>query len=186
MLRRWFSVVAAVALLSTPVTAFADPRADVTKMAKAFFAAKSFHIDTTDPRGRSIAVDFVAPDRFREVLPGGQHAVIIGSDMWMLLAGRSIKLPGLAAPVKTYLAQIRSLNLTGDIAKDYDITDDGPASLGGVASHAYTMVKHGEGIPVKMWIGPDSLPLQEILTLKDRTQTIRYSAFNAPLTIDPL
>jgi len=184
MFLKFLSAAAAVSFLLTPLSASADPRADVAKMAKTFFAVTSFHCDVTGPGSRKMSVDFVAPDRFRTELPGGKEAVIIGSDMWMPLGGRSIKLPGIAAPVKMYLEQIRNLSFGGVIEQAYDITDNGTATLNGVRTHMYTLVKHGEGIPVKMWIGRNSLPVQEIIMLSDGIETVHYSAFNSPLAID--
>ena len=93
--------VAACSSLSTtaPMTASADPRADVTKAMRASLAAKSYRsrIVTTSSSGsnRTMTAEFVAPDRMRMTMemdmPGRgavkSERIIIGKEAYVRMRG---------------------------------------------------------------------------------------------------
>ncbi len=174
----------AMAML-TLVTASADPYADLQLSEKKFFALRSWHADLTTA-GQTLSMDFVAPNRFRELMPQGMSMVLIGQSGWMQIAGQTHPLPAsMMGMFNARVQTIRTLGLQGDLAKNFTITYTGAQGVNGVSARTYHLVKKRDsGYTIDWWIASKTnLPLESLVKDHGRTITIVYSAFNAPISI---
>jgi hypothetical protein len=184
MKRRLVWLVLAFAIPCTPLTAAANPTSDLVKVQKTFYALKAFHAELTTT-GTSISMDFVWPDRVRETLSNGMVAVFIGSAGWMSVHGRTMPMQaGMAAPIQAQLQSIRTLGLQGNLVKDYTVTYTGIKSVGGVQARTYHLVQKSGSAVVDMWIASKDLPIQAVAKTSHGLITLRYSQFNAPISIN--
>ncbi len=140
----------------------------------------------TTAKGQHVGLDMVPPDKFRETLPGGMQAVIIGPDAWMYLNGGWMKMPG-AMPANRMAAMnsVRTAGFGATQPKDYTITDAGAAVLGSTPAEKYHLVNTKTNDTIDLWVGKDYLPLQASVPTKDGTTTIVYSQYNSVPDITP-
>ena len=161
---------------TAPLTASADPRADVTKAMRASLAAKSYRsrIVTTSSSGpnRTMTAEFVAPDRMRMTMemdmPGRgavrNETIIIGKETY-LKAGDA---PWQKNPMGMgdLLSQFRDPKAIDAIAEKAEVKYLGTDSLNGAPMlvYQYTMknlLGPGKDGVSKVWIGAtDSLQHQ--------------------------
>src|SRR5690606_31027386 len=139
----------------------ADPRAEVEAAMRKFIAARSYHasmhVDGGADGSMTNELDFVAPDRYRLVMPRLGTQVIIGDTMYMQVQGQSMKMP---LPEGT-LGQWRDpARLEADRAGTA-VRALGREAVDGTPARKY-LVHHAkpEPVDVTMWIGDDDLPLQ--------------------------
>ncbi len=173
---------ASLTILAT-VPAPADTTGDMAAMWQAFASVHSFHDDITTPRG-SIAMDFVAPDKYHMTMNGQMQLIKIGSDMWMNMGGAWQHMPAVGAMVQRPMDMARNAGMQGGGASDYAITDDGTAMLGGVLAHKYHMVSKSNGNVVEMWV-VKNLPVQVQTSGSEGAATIKYSQYNSVPDITP-
>jgi hypothetical protein len=167
-----------------PLAAAAGPMSDLVKVEKTFYALKTFHADLS-MTSASISMDFVWPDRVRETLANGMVAVFIGSNAWFTMRGRTMPMPaGMAAPLQARLQSIRSLGLQGKLAHDYTVTYTGIKTIGGTQARTYHLVQKTGSAVVDWWISTKHLPIQAIVKTPNGLITLRYSQFNAPISIN--
>lgn len=179
------AILTLFALACTASPSFADSTADMVQMQKAFASLKSYHAEMQMPQGRSMSIDYVAPDKYHETIFNGMQIVSIGSDMWMNQGGKWMKLPGMAAPGRSMLDKLRNAGLRGEAMKDYTITDLGPSMLGAVPAHHYRVVDKQDQQSTDMWVGMNHLPLQVKVSTAQGPMTILYSKYNAVADITP-
>ncbi len=185
MKKRLAWLVLALAIPCTPLAAAANPTSDLVKVEKTFYALKTFHADLS-MTSASISMDFVWPDRVRETLANGMVAVFIGSNAWMSVRGRVMPMPaGMTAPLQARLQSIRSLGLQGNLTQNYTVTYTGMKSAGGAQARTYHLVQKTGSAVVDMWINTNNLPIQAVVkTSNGGLITLRYSQFNAPISIN--
>ena len=163
--------------------ALADPYADMAKAQKAFYAVHSFRatIAGTKMPGKSILMEFVAPDRYHVKLPVGDE-YIIGDTMTMNMNGMHVNIP-MQGQMKSMMQNLRGWASNRDMKKDFTITDAGTQD----GLHAYKYVDHQHpDNAVMMYVGSDNLPRKSVVTDKTGgTTTITYSDYNTPITINP-
>jgi hypothetical protein len=168
---------------ATTVPASADATSDMLAMGQAFASVHSFHADITTPRG-AMSMDVVQPDKFHMTMNGKMQMIKIGSDMWVNANGQWQHLPSMAGGMmQRPMDMAHNAGMQGNGPSDYNITDLGPAMLGGVPTHRYHMVGK-TGDTVDMWVSKN-LPLQVQATGKDGTATIKYSEYNSVPDITP-
>lgn len=165
-----------------------DAKDQVKQVTATFLGAKSFHATMTHGDGaRTMTneVDFVAPDRYRMVMPMGTQ-YIIGDTMIMTVDGRSMKMP---MPKGTL--NFRDMSRFSEHEATMTVESLGSEVLDGRPTRKY-VVRNTQPEPSEstMWIGADGYPQQIQVngTAQGQTYTttIRYSRFNDPgITIDP-
>ena len=161
-----------------PLVAFADAYGDLQKLQAAFHNVKSWHADEHMPNGQTVAVDFVAPDRWRiEPMPN-MTELVIGSDVYMVRNGHAMKLPMGGAMVQQ-MTQNVGFSVQQDVKQS--ARDLGIETLDGESVHVYSYTTHG--IPVTLYVGANSLPVQSVVHDKRGTIRIKYSQYNAPISI---
>jgi hypothetical protein len=161
---------------TAPLTASADPRADVTKSMRASFAAKSYRsrIVTASSSGsnRTMSAEFVAPDRMRMTmemdLPGRgavkNETIIIGKEAYVK-AGDA---PWQKNPMGMgdLLSQFRDPKLIDAITEKAQVKYLGTETLSGAPMLVYQytikdLLGPGKDGVSKIWIGAtDSLQHQ--------------------------
>ena len=170
-------------VLSCTAAALADPYADMAKVQKAFYAVHSFRatIAGTKMPGKSILMEFVAPDRYHVKLPVGDE-YIIGDTMTMNMNGMHMNIP-MQGRMKSMMQNLRGWAANRDMKKDFTITDAG--SQGGLHAYRYIDHQHPEST-VMMYVASDNLPRRSVVTDKTGgTTTISYSDYNTPISINP-
>jgi outer membrane lipoprotein-sorting protein len=172
------AILALFAFACTAAPALADPTAEMVQMQKAFASLKSYHAEMRMSQGRSVTIDFVAPDKFRETMYNGIQSVVIGSDMWMKVNGKWSKLPGSMPFVRAAMDSMRSAGVSGELRKTYTVTDLGPAMIGPIPVHHYRMVKKSDNTAADMWLAMNHLPLQVKVNTPQGPMTILYSQYN--------
>ncbi len=162
--------------------ASADATSDMVAMAQTFAAVQSFHADITTPKGITMSMDMIKPDKFH-VTMNGMQVIEIGSDMWMNMTGSWQHMNMGGAMIQRPMDMARNAGMHGNAPSDYQITDLGPAMLDGIPAHKYHMAgKTGDA--VDMWVSKN-LPLQVQATGKKGTATIKYSQYNSVPPITP-
>jgi len=156
-----------------------------------FMALHSYHASMEFSGGPGGAmghndIDFVAPDRYRMVMPMGTQ-FIIGDTMYMHVQGRTMKVP----MPKGMLSQWRDPARLAEAEEGMTVQAQGNDTLDGVATKKY-LVHHEKPQPidVTMWINGDDLPVQiqvnSMLKGKAVASTVRYSRFDDPtIRVDP-
>lgn len=182
MSTRTFAVAVIAVTLSAalaPTFAHADAYDDLLKVQAAFLAAKSWHADEQLSNGKTIVVDYSAPDRWRTQPNPDTTEVIIGDDVYMIHKGKSTKMPFGGGMIRKMI-QDAGFSVKDDIratAKDL-----GMQTLDGRLLHAYSYAAHDT--PVTIYVDAHHLPVQSNVQDKKGTTTIKYSKFNEPITIE--
>jgi len=171
-----FIVLALFSVSVVSAAASADAYSDLAKTQKAFYALKSFRATLAPDNGPTIQMEFVAPDKWHELLPGGMEAIIVGSTMKRKVGGSWMSVP-MAGKFSGMLQNLRGWAADKSLKTNYKITDLGmDGSL-----HKYQYV--GQGADSTMWIRADHLPDHTVVKSQGRTMTITYKDYNAPITI---
>jgi hypothetical protein len=189
-MRRILIVSAALALASMG-TALANARDtemllhELAPLAKAHSFRADYVVDVRGEPERITHGEFVAPDRVRERDDHGNELIFIGSEMYA-------KYPAgwkrtLAPPNTSGYAQTLNLaTLIRQAKSDYTLL--GTELAGGASLHLYQHVipptDTFPGETTRIWIDASSHVLRKVETSSGNvTQTMIYSAWNAPLSI---
>jgi hypothetical protein len=176
---RTIAVAIIVSAALAPTFARADAYDDLIKIQTAFLAAKSWHAEELFSNGKTVVVEYSAPDRWREQPNPDSTEVIIGNDIYMIRKGKSTKLPFGGDMIRKTI-QNAGFSVKDDVratAKDL-----GMQTLDGHLVHAYSYTVRDT--PATIYVGPGMLPIQTVVQDKKGTTTIKYSKFNEPITIE--
>ena len=180
MLKSTFIRACVICAALAPALVLADAHDDLTKAHAAFLNAKSWHADEHLANGRTVTVDYSAPDRWRVQPNPDTTELIIGNDVYMVRKGRATKLPFGGGMIRKAIEGI-GMPVKDDVKQS--ARDLGMQTLDGQSVHVYTYTTHDN--PVTLYIGPDSLPVQSVVNDKNGTVTIKYSKYNEPISIEP-
>ncbi len=181
-----------IAGLALSATVFASPYADLARMRAVFLKATSWQIDEHLASGRTLVVEYSAPDRWRFVPSRNLQEVIIGKDVYMVTDGHAVKLPPRYGTLIAQRMESKSKSdpLAGASKAELEKTarDLGMRTLHGRNVHVYSCVVRG--ITETLYIGADRLPVRTILNgvmIKGKRVNIvvDFSRFNKPIVIDP-
>lgn len=177
---------AALAALLSAAPATASPGDEVTRAVEKLAGAGSYviHIDAPQAAaGGQIEMQYVAPDRYRMMMPGMPAQTIIGNQVYMDMGGRVMRVP---LPTGTLdqmrdQAHIRQTQENARIeAAGSDVIDGSPASK-------YRIIHPDQpGTEVMLWVGSNGWPVKMQVEGGEGAATMRYSRFNdASLVIQP-
>ena len=181
----------ALAKIAGDLNPLASPKDAIKSSMDKFLALHSYHANMEFSGGPGGAmghndIDFVAPDRYRMVMPMGTQ-IVIGDTMYMHVQGRTMKVP----MPKATLSQWRDPARLAEAEEGMTVQAQGGDTLDGMSTRKY-LVHHEKPKPtdVTMWINGDDLPIQiqvnSVLNGKTVTSTIRYSRFDDPtIKVDP-
>jgi hypothetical protein len=173
------ALIAAAVLL--PLAALADPYSDLVKAHDAFKAAKSWHAVEHFSNGRTMTIDFSAPDRWRVQPMPNMTELVIGSDVYMVRNGKSMKMPMGGEMIRNQIQSAGAQPMDPSIKQT--VKDLGMQTVNGKSVHGYSYTAQGQ--PVTMYVGADSLPVESIVKTPRGTVTVDYSNYNVPVTIAP-
>ncbi|MBD9369975.1 hypothetical protein [Xanthomonas sp. XNM01] len=178
------TIPAADALPAAP----ADPASEVRASMGRFLAARSFEATMRMEGARAIEqrLEFVAPDRYRIVLPAGTQ-VVVGDTLYLSAGGHTRQVP-LEPGV---LAEWRDPMRLGSLGDALQVEDRGADLVDGRPARRYR-VQHGDPQPLAFdyWVDARGLPLQIVTRgtgpQGDYAMTLRYARFDDPaIRIDP-
>jgi hypothetical protein len=179
MKRLLVALALAVTVAAAAVPASADPTADVRGAMIAFAKATSYHVSAT-AEGRDIEADFLPPSR-AHFIAAPIEVITIDGTTWVKLGGgwRQFAVPGMDRITGFVQGTIDTMRNPPD---DMVVTDLGPKSVDGAALHAYGVTTKSAAGTTTVYIDRSGL-LARIDT--NDGSTVRFSKFNAPLTIAP-
>ena len=181
MRRTLLSRILFATALFLPVVVLADPAADLSKSIDAFQHAKSWHAEEHFSNGRTVEVDFVAPDRWRVEPSPKITELVIGKDIYMVRNGHVTRLPFGGGMIRKMVKRFSTGTMTDEMRRS--VRDLGMQTLQGRPVHVYSYTS--QNIPETVYIGSDHLPVQAVIHDKKHPATIIYSKFNAPISIQP-
>ncbi|NLB58830.1 MAG: hypothetical protein GX805_10275 [Gammaproteobacteria bacterium] len=173
-----FGAIAALLLLAA--AAHAAPRDEVFEATSRMAAASSYVIHIHAPESGmdgEMEMHYVAPDRYRMIIPGLPAQTIIGNQMYMEMGGRTMRMPMPSGTLDRMQdqAKIREAHDNARIESlGSDVLDGKPASK-------YRIVHADQpDAEVTLWVGGDGWPMQMQVDARGGAATMRYSRFNAP------
>lgn len=179
-MKRSFVILAALCVF-VPSVAKADPVDDLQKVWAAFTAAKSWHGTEAFSNGHTVQVDYVAPDRWRIQPNEKMTELLIGNSVYLVQNGKTQKLPIPGGMLRKTIESFYSKPLPDDVKQS--AKDLGMQTLNGQPVHVYSFTTRN--VPVTFYVGPDNLPVQQIVNDQKVTTTITYSQYNEPIDISP-
>lgn len=176
--------LAALLLAVAAVPATAAPRDDVIQATSRLAGASSYVIHVDSPQAGmagSMELQYVAPDRYRMMIPGGPVQTIIGNQAYMEIAGRTMRVPLPAGSLDKMRDQAR-ISETQDNARIESLGSD---MLDGKPTTKYRIVHAGQReAEALLWVDGKGWPLQMQVDGDDgATTTMRYSRFNDPTLV---
>jgi hypothetical protein len=173
------TLTAVVLSLLLSSLAFADAYGDLMKAQAAFHSAKSWHAEEHFSNGRTVVVDFSAPDRWRLQPEPNLTELVIGSDVYMVRNGHPMKLPFGGMMISR---MIKHFQFSADADMKKTAQDLGMKTVNGRSLHAYSCTVHG--VPETLYLGPDSLPVEAVVKNRGMRTIIDYSKYNEPVAIE--
>ena len=167
-----------------------DAKAEVAASMEKLAAVRSYHATMTAEGKRGTVVselDFVAPDRYRIVMPRMGAQTIVGDTMYMTARGRTMKVP---LPAGT-LTQWRDPTGFEQARETMQVQAQGNEDIDGRSTRKFLMQqttpRPGE---VTLWLGADDLPVRVQVRGQEGgdtvSMTIDYSRFDDPaIAIEP-
>lgn len=181
--RLMIATLAALLSAGTAVPAGASPRDDVIQATARLAGASSYVIHIDAPKAAAagqIEMQYVAPDRYRMMIPGVPAQTIIGNQAFMDVGGRTMRVP---LPAGT-LGQVRDQAHIREAQDNAQIEAAGSDVLDGKPATRYRILHPDQpGVEVNLWIGSDGWPVQMHIDGKDGAATMRYSRFNDPALV---
>jgi hypothetical protein len=178
-----------VLCLAASNAAWADARGQLHAAFVKFLAQSSFEGRTkANVGGRAIesVVQFQAPDRYRVTGAGRPPSVIIGSNMYLALNGRTMKVPMPAGTID----QFRDPDALARVERSATVEDLGLDTVGALPAHKYGYHTTG-ATPADcvVWVGVASgLPMRIQATTHGKStivSTVDYSRYgDASIRID--
>ncbi len=172
---------------TAPEAPTVDALAEVTASMERFLAARSFHAVMTVEGSQPMQneMDFVAPDRYRMIMPVGTQ-VIIGDTMYMEMHGQQTKVPIPEGTVSQWRDPMKIRENRSGMSAEFLGEDD----VAGQRARKYR-VHHTQPEPGEFlyWIDREGRPLQLRHSGETAsgpyTMTLVYSRFDDPaITID--
>ena len=142
--------------------------------------ARSWHAEEHFSNGKTVKVDFVAPDRWRVQPTPKITELVIGKDVYMVRNGHPTRLPFGGGMVRKMIRKFSTRKMTDEMRQS--LRDLGMQTLRGQPVHVYSFTS--DNIPETLYVGSNHLPVQVIVHNKKQTTTIIYSKFNAPISIE--
>ena len=142
-------IVVCSLLLSS--AALADADGDLKKARAAFLSARSGTPRQHLANGKTVMVDFSAPDRWRIQPTPAMTEVLIGNDVYMIQGGRSMKMPMGGMMISK---MIKQFELSDDPEVKKTAQDLGTQTLNGRTVHVYSYTVRG--VPETIYLGDDS------------------------------
>ncbi len=181
-------VFIALLLLAATAASLAarDPYADVDAMRQAFSHIRTAKAVENFSKGpHQVTVYYVAPDRYRIVLPDSEIIFIGQTEYGKKTGGPWGVMPGAASSsvVVHHLWEIAG-DPTIDLHKLFVVSAAGTKRIDGVATREYRLRSIPGGSQETIWIGTGNLPVAaELNTGTESKVNVRYQNYNAPIAV---
>ena len=178
----YISLALAALAAVAPLRVQADAYGDLVRTRNAFLAAKSWHGSEVMPDGRTVIVDYVAPDRWRISPTPKITELLIGDTVYMSTNGKTTKLPIPGGMLQQTIAGFKNMPASADVKSS--AKDRGTRMVGGQLVRVYTFTT--KGVPATLYVGRSWLPVQNVVKTSQGNVTITYSRYNDPaIVIEP-
>lgn len=171
--------------------AFGGAYADLAGVRAAFAKATSWHIEEHFG-GKTMTIDYSAPDRWRVAPAPNLTEVVIGKDVYVDTNGHVMRMPPAYGAViaRAMKGTLKTNPFQGVTKADMQKTarDLGMRTLEGRSVHVYSCVVRG--VNETLYVGADKLPVRAVMDgvkIKGKRVNIvvDYSRFNQPIAIQP-
>ena len=181
-MKRLSGVLAGAALLGAG-TAFAGAFGNLMRAELALKQATAWHLTEQMPGGKTLVMDYSAPDRWRIEPAPTITEVIIGTDVYMVTAGRVMKLPPTYGAMIARTVHIHMFVGAERAAVRRSVRALGTQTLDGQPVHVYRYVLNGT---TETWyVNGKNLPMRAVIHDSKGTRVVQYSRFDVPITIQP-
>src|SRR5262245_37050094 len=172
-------VLVGVFALMAPQVLFADAYGDLEKVQDAFMKAKSWQAEEQFSNGKTTIVEYSAPDRYRVKPSPDVTELVIGDNIYVVEKGKATKLPFGGGMIKK---MVQSIAFSVKDEMKQSARDLGMQTLDGQSVHAYSFAAHG--VLETLYVGRNMLPVQAVVNDKKKTTTVKYSKYNAAISIE--
>jgi hypothetical protein len=156
----------------------ATPDDDLSQILSAFAQVKSVHAEEHLYNGKTVNVDYLAPDRWRVQPAPNVTELILGDEIYMVTHERATRLPFGGGMIRKMIEKVM-LSARNEIK---DSSDLGMQTLDGRSVHVYSFT-HNK-VPQTIYVGGSRLPVRLVVNDKEGTTTINYSHYNEPISIE--
>lgn len=178
-MRRLF--IAAAVVLASATGALATPTDDIGNAFIALGAATSYHI-AIQARGQAMDIDMVKPNKMH-MTNGQMEMISIAGAAYVKANGNWMKLPA-AMPQQMQNAGFGYVQTLADSKpNDVAVEDLGAKSVDGATYHAYKVTPK-DGKVSNVYLDGSGVIARCDVTDQTGTSIIRFSKFNAPISID--
>lgn len=177
-MKRITITAAAVSLLVSSV-ALADAYGDLMKVQGAWQSARSWHAAEHFSNGRTVLVDYSAPEHWRIQPTPDMTEIVINGDVYMVRNGHATKMPFGGMMIA---GMIKHFQFQADPEMKKTARDLGTQTLDGRTVHVYSFTVHS--VPETLYVRDDSLPVKAVVKDGSVTTVIDYSKFNQPIDIE--
>ncbi len=181
-MKRLLMLVALVA--ATATTARADATGDLKNAMINLSKASAFHV-TASIQGHTVEGDIVKPNKMH-VTAGPMEMIVIDKTTYIKMQGtwHQFPMPG-ADRMTAPLAYAQDFAEKARTNPNINVSDLGMKTVDGTAYHAY-LVKDsdGSGSATTVYVDANGYPARMDVTDTRGTQTVTFSNFNGPITID--
>ena len=181
-MRRIGVFLTAAALLGS-TTAYAGTFGALSQCEAALKKATSWHVLMRMADGKTLTMDYAAPHRWRIVPAPGITEVIIGSTVYMDMAGHVMQLPAAYGAKIARTVRIHMFDAATLAQVRRSVRDLGVQTLDGKPVHVYRYVANGQ---TETWyVGAHNLPVRAVIHDAKGTEVLRYSRYDVPVSIQP-
>jgi hypothetical protein len=179
LMRRLF--IAAAIVIASASGALAAPADEVGKALVNLGTATSYHMAIESSRGQKMDIDVVRPDKMHMMMPQAEMIMVAGGT-YVKVNGNWMKLPRPMPQMQS--AAVGYVQTLGN-AKPSDVVveDLGTKSVDGANYHAYKVTPK-DGKPANVYVDGAGLVTRMDVTDQSGTSIVRFSKFNAPISID--
>lgn len=143
--------------------------------------ATSWHVVMQMPGGKTVTMDYAAPNRWRVRPAPNITEIIIGNDVYMDMAGHEMKLPAAYGAAIARTVHIHLFDTAQRAQVRRTLQDLGVQRLAGQAVHVYRYVL--QGITQTWYVGAHDLPVRALLSGDGHTTVVQYSRYDVPVNI---
>lgn len=175
------SLVAAAIVLASATGAFATPSDDVGHAFIALGAATSYHV-AIQARGQTMDIDMLKPNKIH-MMTAQMEMISIAGAAYVKVNGTWMKLPAAMPQQMQNVGFGYVQTLANSKPNDVTVEDLGPKSVDGATYHAYKVTPK-DGKVSNVYLDGSGVIARCDVTDRSGTSIIRFSKFNAPISID--
>ena len=175
-------LVASFIAVVTAAAALATPSDDVVNAFTKMGSASSYHMAIESAQGQ-MDIDMVPPDKMHMLVSGGKMEMIrIAGSTYVKVNGNWMKLPMAMPQMDQQMGAVSYVQAVGSHPRQTQVDDLGSKSVDGATYHAFRLTPE-KGEPATLYVDGSGYPARVDVTEGKSTSIVRFSKFNAPLTI---